>query len=152
MPAPSPLLALCAALLLAAALPARAESFASSASSAGSASSGSVSDSIEGSSDSSSRDKEVVDGDYRVIELADAAGRPDTLRLRLRAEAPVAAEFVLYVPRQALAERGLAVGDLVQTRQRIYGYEFRRADTRQPFFLALRPDWQHELDSRVVAL
>ena len=73
----------CLALLCAAAVaPVRAESFASSASSAGSASSGSVSDSIEGSSDASSPDRKVAEGNYRITEVAQVEGRPGTVRLK----------------------------------------------------------------------
>lgn len=137
-------------------LPGHAESFASSASSAGSASSGSVSDSIKGSSNSSKRDKEVAAGEYRVVEvaeIAEAAGHPALLQLTLRAtEAGADREFILELPRQALAARPLGTGDLVQANQRPYGFEFARVDTREAFFLVLTDDWRRDLDSRVVTL
>jgi hypothetical protein len=143
-------------LALATTLPGHAESFASSASSAGSASSGSVSDSIKGSSNSSKRDKEVAEGPYRVIdvaEVAEAAGRPAMMQLTLRAtEAGAEREFILELPRQALAARPLGTGDLVQANQRPYGFEFARVDTREAFFLVLTDDWRRDLDSRVVTL
>jgi hypothetical protein len=137
-----------------AAPPAWADSFASSASSAGSASSGSASDSIEGSSDSSSADKDVAEGDYRIIDVAEPAERPGMRRLTLRATAPDARqrEFVLTLPVQALAQGGLAHGDVVSARYRPYGLEFARADTRQAFFLVLADDWHRELPSRPVTL
>lgn len=135
--------------------PVRAESFASSASSAGSASSGSVSDSLRGSSDSSSGRRQVADGDYRVIQVADAAGRPGLLRVTLRATA-AADEFALELPAQALAGRGLAAGDLVQARNRAYGIEFAHAAQaqrpREAFFLVLADDWQREIAPRAVGL
>ena len=132
---------------------AQADSFTSSASSAGSASSGSISDSIGGSSDSSKDDKKVAEGEYRVMDVATAPDRPDTLRFTLRATDPAAPrEFVLFVPRQALAERPVATGDRVLTRARPYGFEFAHADTRQPFFLALTDEWQRDMASRVVRL
>ncbi len=141
-----------AAMLLAATGVARAESFASSASSAGSASIGSLSDSVRGSSRSSSGDdKKVAEGDYRVLEVADAADRPGHLQLKLQAVAQPGEEGTLWLtlPRQALAPRGLAAGDVVIARQRPYGVEFARADAaqvREAFFLVLADDWHRELD------
>jgi hypothetical protein len=147
----------------AAAAMAHAESFASSASSAGSASLGSVSDSITNSSKSSSRDTKTADGDYRVIDVAELAERPGMLRLTLHAEAASddSSDFMLTLPRQALGERGIAVGDIVSARNRPYGVEFARSSgaadamaraEREPFFLVLRDDWQRELDPRAVTL
>ena len=136
--------------LLAAALasPVYAESFASSASSAGSASSGSVSDSISGSSKSSSGDdKKVAAGQYRVIDVAEAPGKPGAARLKLRGEGN---EFFLDLPKAALAERALPAGALVQVSERPYGYEFAFADTRKAFFLALHDAWQRELGSHAI--
>lgn len=149
-----------ALLALALATPSRADSLASSASSAGSASLGSLSTSIGESSDASSGKREVADGDYRVIEVAELAERPAMLRLTLRAAQPQPAglaEFRLELPREALARRGLAVGDLVQARQRPYGLEFAHAPAagtplREAFFLVLADDWHRELDPRAVKL
>lgn len=130
------------------ALPAHADSFTSSASSAGSASSGSVSDSISGSSKSSSGDdKKVAAGQYRVMDVAEAPGKPGALRLTLSGEGN---QFFLDVPKAALAERSLANGALVQVSERPYGYEFAYADTRQAFFLALHDAWQRELGSHAI--
>lgn len=144
----------CLSLLLAGAvLPCLADSFASSASSAGSASSGSVSDSIKGSSGSSTGDKKVTEGQYRVIEVAEVPGRPAMTRLKLRAtvQGPTR-EFFLDLPRQALGNRALGTDDLVQAFERPYGFEFARDDTREAFFLVLADDWHRELGSHVVAL
>lgn len=142
-----------AVLATAAALPVRAESFTSSASSAGSAASSSVSESIESASDSSTRDKPVAEGPYRVMEVAQSSDRPERMRLTLRATAPGPAhEFYLHVPHQALRERPLAAGDLIHANQRPYGFEFAHADTRRAFFLVLNDGWHQELDSRPVAL
>ena len=140
------------ALLLAASTPAPADSLASSASSAGSASSASLSDSVHASSNSSRRDDRVADGDYRVVALADLPGRPGMLRLTLQALAEPGADGSLWLdlPRQALAQQALAPGDTVSARHRDYGIEFARADTRQPFFLALADDWVRELQARPV--
>ena len=140
--------ALLAAIVAAA--PCSAESFASSASSAGSASVGSLSDSVKTSSGSSTHN--VAEGDYRIIDVADAE-RPDTLRLRLQPVALAgdeAAVIFLDLPRAALGDRTSPRGDIVGVRQRPYGYEFAWADTRVAFFLVLAADWQRELELRPV--
>lgn len=147
-------LAPAALLALAASGPCLADSFTSSASSAGSASSGSVSDSLQGSSNSSKGDDKVADGDYRVIEVADAAGRPGMLQLKLQATAQPgeAGQIRLTLPAQALAQRPVAAGDVVSARHRPYGIEFAHAAVREPFFLVLADDWQRELAPRAVSL
>jgi hypothetical protein len=144
-------------LAAACAAPARADSLASSASSAGSASSNSISDSIGGSSNSSTRDKRVAAGEYRVIDVAQAPGKANTTRMTLRPAAGGAghastAEFTLDVPNRALAQRGVHTDDLVQVNERVYGYEFAYADSKQPFFLALQDEWYRELGSRQVTI
>jgi type IV secretory pathway TrbL component len=142
-----------AALTAACAAPVHADSFTSSASSAGSASSGSISDSIGGSSNSSSGDKRVAAGDYRVIDVAQAPAKADTTRLTLRAVAAgPAREFTLDVPNRALAAGDVKNGAIVQVKEREYGYEFARADSKQPFFLALQDSWYRELGSRQVTI
>jgi len=145
---------LCAAALAAAiCAPVHADSFASSASSAGSASSASISDSISGSSNSSSGDDRMAAGQYRVIDIAQAPAKPNHLRMTLRAVAGGAAhDYHLDLPNRALVQRGVAVGELVQVNERVYGYEFAYADTRRPFFLALQDDWQNDLGSRKVTI
>jgi type IV secretory pathway TrbL component len=137
----------------AAAAPAWADSVASSASSAGSASSGSISDSIGGSSNSSTKDKRVAAGEYRVIDVARAPGKANTTRMTLRAAAGgTAQDFTLDVPDRALAQRGVHTGELVQVNERVYGYEFAYADGKQPFFLALQDKWYRDLGSRQVTI
>ncbi len=149
------------ALLAAAALvaPAHAESIgsaASSAASAGSAASGSLSDSLKGSSGSSKGDAKVADGEYRVIDVAAAVGKPGFVELRLRAgDTDAASEFALTVPQAALGAQGMNVGDVVVARNRAYGLEFARAQTdggREPFFLALNDAWMRELRSQPLSL
>ena len=146
-------LATLALLVGAAALPALAGSSASSASSEGSSASvGSISTSFEKSSQSSSGDKKTAAGDYRIVEMADAAARPDAVRLRLQAAAGNLAEFFLYVPRETVAAGRLAPGQWVTARDRAYGTEFARADTKQAFFLVLDDAWYQELATRAVTL
>ncbi|MFC4932206.1 hypothetical protein [Massilia sp. GCM10023247] len=146
------LLATSCAAFAASTLPAHAASTAaSSASSAGSASSGSVSDSIGASSNSSGGNERVAAGQYRVIDIAEAPAKPGTTRMTLRAVG-AAREFTLDVPNRALAARGVNAGEIVQVNERVYGYEFAHADTRQAFFLALQDAWYRELGSQKVAI
>ena len=56
------------------------------------------------------------------------------------------------MPDRALAQRAVRTGELVQVNERVYGYEFAYADTRQPFFLALQDAWYRELNSQQVAI
>jgi len=142
-----------ATLAAACSLPAHADSFASSASSAGSASSGSISDSFGSSSKSSKDDKRVAAGQYRVIDVAQAPAKANTVRMTLRPAADTAGQvFFVDVPQRALAQRQVAQGELIQVNERVYGYEFAYADTQRPFFLALQDDWYRELGSRQVTL
>lgn len=140
---------------VAVAAPASADSFASSASSAGSASSASASDSIGDSSRASSPNRQAANGDYRVIAIADVAHRPGTLQLTLQAIEGEAHEFTLRLPREALGDQGIGVGDVVHARPRPYGVEFARTDAareRKAFFLVLADAWHRELSTRPVAL
>lgn len=152
-------LACLSALFAAVCAPAWAESFASSASSAGSASIGSLSDSVQGSSRSSSGETKVAEGEYRVVDVAVLADRPDMVQLTLQAIATPGqeGELRLTLPQQALGRRGLSAGDVVQARHRPYGIEFARAAAatpqgREAFFLVFADDWRRELDPQRLQL
>ncbi len=128
----------------------------SSASSAASKSVGSSSTSIEKSSESSSGDKKVAQGQYKVIDIAEAPQNPDKVRVHLQAAGQGATEdFYLVLPREA-AERGqLAAGQLIEAQQRTYGLAFAVVTTAAnaaPFFLVLNDNIHRELDSRPVVL
>lgn len=141
----------CLALALGSAAQSHADSFASSASSAGSASSGSVSDSLHGSSKSSTRDDKVADGDYRIIDVADAPERTGFVRVAMQADGPQQ-RIELELPRAVFAKQRLDRGDLVHAQRRVYGYEFSRGDTREAFFLVMADDWYGELTARPLSL
>jgi hypothetical protein len=129
-----------------------AESFASSASSAGSASSGSVSDSLSGSSNSSGgNDKKVANGDYRIIQIAATPDRSGRTRVTMQADDPQQ-RIVLDLPQSTFEKQNLATGDRMYAQNRVYGIEFGRGDTREPFYLVLADEWYGELGSRPVAL
>jgi hypothetical protein len=134
------------------ALQAQAESFASSASSAGSASSGSVSDSLAGSSNSSHGDrKRVADGEYRIIQIAATPDRAGRTRVTMQAD-DAQQRVVLDLPHSTFDKQGLVAGDAMYARNRVYGIEFGRGDTRQPFYLVLADEWYGELASRPVGI
>ena len=145
-----------ALIALLAATPARASgSSASSASSeAGSASVGSLSTSFEASSKSSTGDEKVSAGDYRLIEVAESAGRPDALRLKLQAVpgTGAAGEFFLHVPRVTAERHGVASGQVVSASERPYGIEFALGAPRQAFFLLMDDAWYRELRTTVVRI
>ncbi|WP_332854469.1 hypothetical protein [Duganella sp. S19_KUP01_CR8] len=152
MPVSLPFRLIVAAGALGLSLFAHAESFASSASSAGSASSGSISDSLNGSSNSSSGDKrKVADGEYRIIQIAATPDRADRTRITMQANDP-AQRIVLDLPQTTFDKQQLAVGDAMYAQNRVYGIEFGRGDTHQPFYLVLADEWYGELASRPVSL
>ena len=133
--------------------PAFAEGVASSAASTASTAGSSASNSLEASSGSSSRGTTAAAGDYRVEAVTVAADRPGMVRLAL---APAADDgtrnaFVLVLPQRTADQERLARGDTVSVRERAYGFEFARADTKQAFFLVLADDWQRELEPRPVS-
>lgn len=146
---------LVAAAVLALSAPAWADpaSSASSASSTASQSVGSISGSIQRSSNSSSGNT-VAEGDYRIIEVADVADQPGTVRMKLQAVKNIGAdgEFFLYVPHQVVEQGRLAAGGVVTARNKPYGMEFAHARTLKGFFMALKDDWYRELQTRPVSL
>jgi hypothetical protein len=56
------------------------------------------------------------------------------------------------MPDRAVQQGGLEVGQVVSARERPYGVEFARADTRTAFLLLLEDDWYRELQSVPVTL
>ena len=142
-----------AALLLAISMPALAASSTSSASSdSASTSVGSISGSFEKSSDSSAGDRKTAAGDYTLVEVAQAPGRPGMARMKLQAMADGKAEFFLYLPQQAAEQSQLGAGAVVTVKERAYGYEFAKQATQEAFFLVLADDWLRELQTKVVTL
>ena len=140
------------ATVVVAAAPARAEGVASSASSTASSAGSSASNYLEASSGSSSKGTTAAAGDYRIEAVTIAADRPGMVRLALQPAADDAKRvpFVLVLPQHTAEQQGLTRGDTVSVRERVYGFEFARADTRQAFYLVLADAWQRELDARPV--
>jgi len=93
----------------------------------------------------------VAVGQYRVIDIAQAPGKADKVRLTLHAAGLGRNdEFFLDVPQRALKDQPLVAGNLVDVRERPYGYEFAAVATQRPFFLALHDDWYSELRSNAL--
>jgi hypothetical protein len=145
--------AVVAATVVVAAASASAEGVASSASSTASTAGSSASNSLEASSGSSSKGgKTAAAGDYRIEVITVAADRPGMVRLALQPATDDGARvpFVLVLPQRTAEQQALARGDTVSVRERAYGFEFARADTRQAFHLVLDDEWHRELDARPV--
>ncbi len=115
---------------------------------------GSVSTSITKSSDSVSGEK-TAQGPYEVIEVQQVAGKPDTLRLSLRALQPGTEDIQLVLPQQAYERGNLGVGSVIEAQQRDYGIAFAArtaTGTAQPFFLVLHDAVYREFDAHRVTL
>ena len=129
---------------------AEADSFASSASSAGSESSGSSSASLHDSSNSSSHDRRGENVDYRIVAIDDAADHPGHARLTLQGGDPDQ-RLALDVPLAIAQREAFRPGDVVTSRQRVYGWAFARVGAQDPFFLVLADDWQAQFAPRRVS-
>lgn len=114
---------------------------------------GSLSNSVSGSS-KSSQNTPVAAGDYQLIQVAAAPGRPGFMQMTLRAaRAQTGADDVaLTLPQKAFEVSGLAQGDTVAARERAYGTEFANAQTRAAFFLVMTDAAYRELATHPVAL
>jgi hypothetical protein len=139
---------------------AQAESAASTTMSAGSAVLGSVSDSLTTSSGSSSRGAGLAAGEYRVLDVAELADKPGTVRVQLvpaptapRAGAQAAnhtTALSVDMPRAALGAQGLAKQEAVSILQRPYGFALARTANREAFFLLLDGTWRGEFEAAPV--
>lgn len=144
-------LALALAGLAAATAAQAASSAVASASDSLSTSVDSISRSIKKSSDSSSRTV-VGQGDYQVIQVAQAEPGTQEVTLRALPGGGATGEFTLRIPDLAVEQGGLVVGRVVSARERPYGIEFARADTKTAFFLLLEDEWYRELKTVSVTL
>lgn len=127
-----------------AALPATTQAASSAVASASdgvSLSSDAMGHSSRRSSQSSART--VAQGDYRVTRVAAAEAGQQWVTLQRTDDA--AAELRLKLADAVVAAGGLAAGQVVTVRDRPYGVELARADTRAAFFLLLDDDWAGDL-------
>lgn len=109
---------------------------------------GSISDTVRGSS----KALHIAEGDYKVIDVAQADGKPGQARLTLQAlNNPQQAEFYLYVPQADAQRAAVAKGNTVTASKRPYGLAFAKADTGTPFVLVLEQAWLQELQPNIVS-
>lgn len=141
-----------ALVLVAAMLPARATVATSSAvSDSVEVSSRAITHSLKRSSDSSSG-RPLAAGDYRVTQVAQVAPEVQEVTLQAVPGTGARGEIVLHMPDRALLQGDVTVGRVVSARERPYGYELARTDTRVAFFLLLDDPWYRELQSVIVRL
>jgi hypothetical protein len=107
---------------------------------------------LQGSSNSSSGKTNVAAGDYKLIEVTQAAGRPDALRMTLVRQDDSKSEVSITLPREAFAKADLQLGHTLSLRDKPYGIELANARTEQAFFLVLDDAWHRELVSKPVTL
>lgn len=113
-----------------------------------SASVGSISDSVH----DSSRAMHVAEGDYKVLDVAQAADKPGHTRLTLQAaNDSQQAPFYLYLPEHDARQAALARGDTISASKRPFGLAFARAHATTPFVLVLDQAWQQELQPNIVS-
>lgn len=123
---------------------------------------GSVSTSLKKSSQSSTKDDKVAEGDYKVIEVTAEADQPGMVRLKLQAladaepdahpDAHPDSSFDLILPQKTVELNQVAKGAIVTARNRPYGMAFATGEARQDFFLVLQDQWFRELATRPVVL
>jgi len=115
---------------------------------------GSVSTSLKKSSQSSTKDDKVAEGDYKVIEVTAEADQPGMVRLKLQALADAGPDesFDLILPQKTVELNQVAKGAIVTARNRPYGMAFATGEARQDFFLVLQDQWFRELATRPVVL
>ncbi len=131
---------------------------------------GSVSTSLKKSSQSSTKDDKVAEGDYKVVALTAEADQPGMVRLKLQPLAPAGREpgaemgaemgtetaaddsFELILPQKTVALNQVATGTVVTARNRPYGLAFATGEAHQDFFLVLQDEWFRELATRPVVL
>lgn len=125
---------------------------------------GSVSTSLKKSSQSSTKDDKVAEGDYKVVALTAETGQPGMVRLTLQALAPAGRDagagaeaatddrFALILPQKTVDLNHVTTGAIVTASNRPYGMAFATGEARQDFFLVLQDEWFRELATRPVVL
>ncbi|MBK7060143.1 MAG: hypothetical protein IPI03_22990 [Rubrivivax sp.] len=150
-PVPSLIAALALYGLIASGSAQAASSAVASASDSVSTSVESIGRSLRKSSNSSTRTV-VMQGDYRVVQVAQVEPGQRDVTLQAVAGSGAEGEFTLRIGDHAADQGGLVIGQVVSARQRLYGVEFARADTRSAFLLLLDDDWYRELKTVPVQL
>ena len=113
-----------------------------------------ISTSVGQISKSSSKAANLAEGEYRIIDVAEAADRPDRARLTLRAVGKDDAEedFYLFMPKQEFARAQLQAGQTLAARNRPYGAAIFKQDLGEPIAVLLKDDWRSNLQPTPVTL
>lgn len=111
------------------------------------------SDSISNSSKSSSNAVKTAEGDYKVIDVADAAGHPNQKRVALQAMTQGKEGLYLYMTKDELAQSDLRAGQVVTANPRPYGVAFtQHGNNNGTFAVVLNDLWLKELNPTQVAI
>jgi hypothetical protein len=129
-------------------------STASLAAEGASSAAGSASNSLGTSSNSSSKGTGVANGDYKIIDVAIKADKPNMVAIKLQAtdSKNTTPEFELVMPALAFEKSGLKTGEVVAASEQNYGVKFANAKTQAAFFLVMHDDIYRELTSNPVSL
>lgn len=110
----------------------------------------SIGNSLRKSSHSSART--VVQGDYKVIQVAQLDAGQRDVTLQAVPGSGAMGEITLRVSEHAAEQGALVVGQVVRANTRPYGVEFARVDTQTAFLLLLDDAWYRELKTVAVTL
>lgn len=142
-------------------LPAQAASLAASSASSAldslSTSVGAFSNVVSGVSTSSSPGGgKVAQGQYRIEQIRALPGATEAVRVAIELrpdeaeQGAVLPTWQLRVPAQTAARAELEPGQLVDVRERAYGWAISRAGADQPFYLVVHDEWAQGLPARPV--
>lgn len=96
-----------------------------------------ISDSISNSSKSSSNAVKTAEGNYKITDVADAAGKPDQKRMTLQSLNPAAPPLYLYIAKNEFTRANLAAGQVITAHARPYGVAFTALDAANTFAVVL---------------
>lgn len=111
-----------------------------------------ISDSISDSSRSSSHAIKQAEGDYKVVDVADAAGKAGQQRVQLQPLDPAKPGLYLYLAKAELNQAAIQAGQVVTAQPRTYGVAFTRAGTPDAFAVVLNDAALKELNPTPVTL
>ncbi|MDR3409709.1 MAG: hypothetical protein P4L87_01995 [Formivibrio sp.] len=105
-----------------------------------------ISEGISDSSKSSSAAVTVAEGDYKVIEVADADGHPNQKRIALQSLNQGQQSIYLFMSKEDFKRVDLALGKVVTANPRLYGVAFTKFGGTETFAVVLDDSWLKELD------
>lgn len=111
-----------------------------------------ISGSISDSSRKSSRAVNNAAGDYKVVDVADAADKPGQQRVQLQPVDTNKPGLYLYLAKAELDQARIRPGQTVTAQERAYGLAFTRAGGNDAFAVVLDEDARKELTPNPVTL